>query len=213
MEVHPLDGGEVRVDEDGIDGQRFGLAPLGGLVSASALDAQLHLEGAVLVEVGQHHVGGQDLDIGVGLEVARGDRARPLRLEPQQFGPSHADREDQLPQVHDDVERVFVDALQVRELVEHALDLDPGRHGSRNRGQEHPTVGVAHRDGEARLEGLDRDLAVRAFARRPLVADGKDQLIHRKPPGDTSWGNWRAASPEVDYYSRNPASTKPAAAV
>jgi len=38
----------------------------------------------------------------------------------------HAHREDKLAEVEDDVERVLVDDLQMRELVEPTFDLGPG---------------------------------------------------------------------------------------
>ena len=129
MEVDPLDRTEIRIDEDGVDGQGLGLPPLGRLVAAAALHAELHLDRAVLVEVGEGDVGGEDLHIGIRLEIARGDGARSLRLEAKELGPVHAYREDQLAEIHDDVERVLVDPLQMRELVEDALDLGPGGRG------------------------------------------------------------------------------------
>src|SRR5262245_15102558 len=76
VEVDPLDRREVRVEQDGVDGQGFRLAPVGRDVAATALDADLHLEHPVLVEAGQRRVGREDLDVGVGLEVTRLHHAR-----------------------------------------------------------------------------------------------------------------------------------------
>ena len=69
--------------------------------------------------------------------------------------------------------RVLPHAGQMRELVQHTLDLDPGRRRAGDGGQQHPAIGVADRQGEARLEGLDSDLPVGALPGEPLVTDRK----------------------------------------
>src|SRR5262249_10573053 len=121
VEVHPLDRREVGVEEDGVDGQRLRLAPLGRYVAAPAFDTHLHLEQAVLVERGQRHVGAEDLDVGVGLEVAGLGHADALRLETEDLRTVQVKTEHDLAEVHQDVERVLHHAGQVRELVEDVL--------------------------------------------------------------------------------------------
>jgi competence protein ComEC len=172
VEVGPLHRDEVGVDQHGVDRQRLGLPLLRRLVATPALQADLHLERAVLVQAGQHHVGRQDLHVGVGLEVAGHDRARSLRLEAQQLGPVHVQGEDELAEVHDDVEGVLGHALHVGELVEDALDLHPcgGRAGDRR--EEHPPIRVARGERQARLERLDGDLAVGTLPHEPFVTGG-----------------------------------------
>ena len=59
------------------------------------------------------------------------------------------------------------------ELVEHAVDLDPGRGGALDRGQEHPPEGIANRQGEAGLERLDDEDAVIRLELLPLVLTGE----------------------------------------
>ena len=105
-----------------MDGQRLGLALLGGHVAAAALDAHFHLEHAVLVECGEQHLGGEDLDVGVLLKVARLDRARALRLQPEDLRAVDVQHEGQLPEGHHDVEGVLRDPGQVQ-LVEHMLEI------------------------------------------------------------------------------------------
>ncbi len=110
VEVHALHRREVRVHQHRVDGQRLRLALLGGLVAAPALDAHFHLEAAVLVEGGERHVGGQDLHVGIRLEVPRGHRPHPLRLQADQLRSVHVQREHELAQVQDDIEGVLAHA-------------------------------------------------------------------------------------------------------
>ena len=83
---------------------------------------------------------------------------------------------------------------QVRELVQHPLDLDPRGRGPRDGGQQHPAVGIARGQGEARLEGLDRDLPVGALPGEPFVTDWKHQLLHGFPSSEFWGGSPRGRS-------------------
>src|SRR6266446_5127923 len=106
----------------------------------------------------------------------------PLHLEPQELGPVDVHREDQLAKIENDVEDVLPHPGQVRELVQHVLDLDPGRGGAGDGGQQHPAVGGARGHGEARLEGLDGEFPVAALTDEPVVTDRKGELLHAIPP-------------------------------
>jgi hypothetical protein len=86
--------------------------------------------------------------------------------------------EDHLPEVHHDVECVLRDPGQVRELVEHMLDLHPRRRGPVDGRQEDPAVGDAHREGEPRLEGLHDQLTVVLFLDSPVVPRRKLEIQH-----------------------------------
>src|SRR5712691_4386973 len=181
VEVHPFDGGEVGVEQDGVDGQRLWFAPLGRHIAAAALDAHLHLQHAVLVEGGQGNVGRENLDVGVGLEVARLGHPDPLGLEAEDLRTIEVEAEDNLAQVHQDVERVLHHAGQVRALVQDVLDLNPRGRGAVDGREEHAPVGVPDGHGQAGLEGLDGQLAVGVLVDRPVVAGGKLQLQHDNP--------------------------------
>src|SRR5215471_5861166 len=85
--------------------------------------------------------------------------------------------------------------------MEHALDLGPGGGRPRDRGEEDPAIGVAHREREAGLEGLHGDLAMRAVADEPLVAGGKHKLRHQTPPGELAGDSTRA----LRVYQKGPA--------
>jgi competence protein ComEC len=178
LEVHAADGREVRVDQHGVDRQGLRLAPLGRLVAPPPLDAQLHLERAVLVQGGQDDLRREDVHVRVGLEVPGPDRPRPLRPEAQDLGAVDVDTEDHPPDVHDDVEGVLGHALHVGELVQDALHLDPRGRGPVDGRQQDPPVRVADRGGQARLEGLEPQLAVGRLAHEPLVTGRDDELRH-----------------------------------
>ena len=79
------------------------------------------------------------------------------------------------------LEGVLRDPGQVRELVEHMLDLHPRRRGPVDGRQEDPTVGDAHREGEPRLEGLHDQLAVVLFLDSPVVPRGSRRSSKQVP--------------------------------
>src|SRR5213594_1111486 len=196
VEVHAFDRRVVGIQQDRVDGQRLGLALFGGYVAAAALDAHLHLEHAVLVERGEQHVGGEDLDVSVLVEVARLDRARALRPEAEDLRAVDVKGEDHRAEVHDDIERVLRDPRHVRELVEHVLDLHPRRRGPGDGRQKGATVGDAHGQGQPGLEGLHDQLAVVLFLDSPVVTRGKLKLQHGNPLETIrSFGNRGARAP------------------
>src|SRR5437016_816298 len=203
VEVHALDRREVGVQQDRVDRQGLGLTLLGGHVAAAALDAHLHLEHPVLVEGGERHVGREDLDVGVLLEVARLDHARALRAEPEDLRTVDVVREDHLSEVQHDVERVLRDPREMRELVEHVLDLHPRRRRAVDGRQEGAAVGDAHGQRESWLEGLDDQLAVILFLNGPVVTRGKLKLHHEDPlRGDpVVWRN-AGLAPGHSVYQR-----------
>ena len=113
-------------------------------------------------------VGCEDLDVGVLLKVARRDRARALRLQPEDLRAVDVPQEGHFPEVHRDVERVLRDPTQVREPVEHMLDLHPRRRSPVDGRQKGASVGDAHREGEPGLEELHDQFAVVPFLDSPV---------------------------------------------
>ena len=93
----------------------------------------------------------------VALDVARADRARALLREAQLrlFARIQADRD--LLEVQQDVDDVFLHALDAGVLVQHAIDLGLGDGAAGHRRQQHATQRVAQRMAEAALERLDHD--------------------------------------------------------
>src|SRR5699024_3641591 len=104
-----------------------GLVLLGGDVPATALDGQLHLEGALVVERGDVQVRVVHLDTGRRIDVSSGDRAGTRLAQ------VHHDRlvvlagDDEGLDVEDDLGDVLLDPGDRGELVEHAVDPDRGQ--------------------------------------------------------------------------------------
>jgi hypothetical protein len=184
VKVHALDRREVGVQENGVDGQRLRLPLLRGRVATPALDAQLHLHGAVLVEGGQDHVRGEDLHVGVRLEVSGLDHTDSLGPQAQDLRAVHVQPEDHLAEIEHDVEGVFRHARQMGELVEDAPDLHPRGRRPVDRGEQDPAVGVSDGQGQAGLEGLDGQLAVGRLLGDPFVAGRELKLQHEDPLED-----------------------------
>ena len=90
-------------------------------------------------------------------DVARGHGARALLVQAH-FGDIagvHADGHGL--QVQQNVDDVFLHALDGGVLVQHAFDLDLGDGGSRQGGQQHAAQGIAQRMTEAAFERFDHD--------------------------------------------------------
>jgi hypothetical protein len=92
-----------------------------------------------------------------------------LDLEVQELGSVHTQDEDELVEVHEDVERILGHSGYVREFVKHALDLDSGGRRAGDGREEDTTVGVTDCQSEARLEGLHRNQAIPGLTAEPLV--------------------------------------------
>ena len=90
----------------------------------------------------------------------------------------HAER--QLLDVQHDVDDVFADAFQRRELVHHAVDLHGGDGRALQRGQQHAAQRVAERHAEAALERLGHQTRPCAARSEPCSITGffgTDQLV------------------------------------
>src|SRR5439155_24282399 len=99
-------------------------------------------------------------------------------------------------------ERVLRDPREMRELVEHVLDLHPRRRGAVDRRQEGAAVGDAHGQRESWLERLDDQLAVVLFLDGPVVTRWKFKLYHEDPlRGDPVCGETQG-SPQAAQYTR-----------
>ena len=117
------------------------------------------------------------VDAGRRRDVGGGDLAGALLAQ------VHDDRlvalgaDDEFLEVQDDVGDVFLDALDGRELVQHAVDADAGDRRARDGRQQGAAQRVAERVAEAGLERLDDEA-------RPVVGD---RLLGR------GWGAERSA--------------------
>jgi hypothetical protein len=96
----------------------------------------------------------EDLDVRVGLDVARLHFACLVDAEVQCLGRVDVHLQRHLLEVQDDVGGVLDHARDRRELVEHAVDLDRGDRRAFNRRQQHAPERIADGGAEAALEGL-----------------------------------------------------------
>src|SRR5262249_41615446 len=133
--------------------------------------------------------------VGVPLKVAGRDSAGALRHQPEDLRAVDVQDKDHPSEVHHDVERVLRDPGQVRELVEHTLDLRPHRRGPADAREEGPPVGDAYRESEAGLEGLHDQLAVVPSLDNPIVPRGKLEIQHAGPSSNTSHDSTAGATP------------------
>ena len=99
-------------------------------------------------------VGLEDLDVGIGLDVARLDLASLVDAQIERLGGVDVRLERHLLEVEDDVGRVLDHTGNRRELVQHAVDLDGGNGRALDRGQQHAPHGVADGGAEAPFERL-----------------------------------------------------------
>ena len=96
----------------------------------------------------------EDLDVAVGLDVARPHFAGLVDAQRQRLGVIDVQLQRNLLQVEDDVGRILDDAGNRRELVQHAVDLHRGDRRAFNRRQQHAPQRVADGGAETALERL-----------------------------------------------------------
>ena len=143
-----------RVDRNPADAEILVEVLVGRHVAAAALHAHLHVELAALGHGRDVRVRLENLDVAVGLDVARPHLAGLVDAQRQRLGVVDVQLQRNLLQVEDDVGRVLDHAGNRRELVEHAVDLDRGDRRALNRGEQHAPQRVADRRAEAALERL-----------------------------------------------------------
>ena len=171
--------------EDGVEGNDSdllgGLALLAGRhVAAAVLDDHLQLERHVVGEGREHEILVDDLDRLVGLHVGTGDGPLGALLDADHAGGVAVILDDQALDGQDDVGDVLLDALDGRELVERAGDLDLRDGAALQAGEQNPPQAVADGGAEAPLEGLRRELAVCAGQRAGIGDNRTGQL--QTPP-------------------------------
>ena len=105
--VHLLDRRVDRVDRDPADAEILVEVLVGRDVAAAALHAHLHVELAALGDGRDVRVRLEDLDVAVGLNVARAHLARLVDAQRQRLGVVDVQLERNLLQVEDDVGRVL----------------------------------------------------------------------------------------------------------
>src|SRR6185369_1457042 len=131
------------IDRDAADLGTRRLVLHGGDVAAAALDDQLHLELAFVVECGDVHLRVVHRHAGRRNDVTRGDLTWTLLAQ------VHGDRlvllrgHDQPLEVQDDVGDVFLDSGHGGELVQHTVDANAGDGCAGNRRQQRAPQRIA----------------------------------------------------------------------
>ena len=108
------------------------------------------------------HLGVEDFDLAVALDRAGRDLARSFRLDIRDLRPFAVDLRDQALDIQNDLGHVLFDALDGRELVEDAVDLDRGHRHAGQRGQQDTTQAVADGHAVAAIQRFHDELAVGA---------------------------------------------------
>src|SRR5699024_2422410 len=154
--VGQLQHGRVdRIDRDAADLAVDALVLRRGDVAAAALDDQLDLQAALLVEGRDVQVRVVDLHAGRRGDVGGGDAAGLLAAQVHHDGLVVLRGDDQVLDVEDDLGDVLLDAGDGAELVQHAVDADRGDRGAGDGGQQRAAQGVSEGVAETRLERLD----------------------------------------------------------
>ena len=108
------------------------LVLVGRDVATTALDGQLDLQLALLVEVGDHQVRVVDLHASRRRDVTSGDNARTGLTQVHDDRLVVLGREHDLPDVEDDLGDILLDAGDGAELVGNAVDTHTGDSCARN---------------------------------------------------------------------------------
>jgi hypothetical protein len=142
-----------------------------GHVAAALFDLDLHVELAALRQVRDHVVGVDDLDVVRGLDVGGGDAPAFAVLAQDRVTSSRLWSLNTTPlRFRQDVDHVFLHAVDRRVLVQNAGDRDLGGRIAHHGRQQHAAQRVAERVAIAALERLEGDLG--AVGAKLLDVDG-----------------------------------------
>ena len=158
------------VDRDEADAQILVEVLVGGNIAAAALQTHFHVELAAFADGGDVDVLVENFDVAVGFDHAGGNDAGLISAQINRFRRVARKLERNLLQVQDDVGRVFDDAGDRLELVQHAFDLHGGYGRAFDRAQQHAPQRVADGGAEAALKGLGPEHAVFSVSDEVSVA-------------------------------------------
>ena len=163
-----------KIESTGITPMVVGrLVAVGRHVAAALGDRDVDGQAGAGGERGDVQVVVEDVDIGVRLDVGRGDvgvGAGALGVETQRDGLVAVHLKDEVLQVEDDVGDVFSDALDRGELVQRVVEANLRDARARNRRQQRAAQRVAQGVAEAGLERADGEPLTVAY----LLVDGFD---------------------------------------
>src|SRR5690606_1859087 len=127
-------------------------------VATAAFDFERHVELARLREIRDDELGVQHFDVVVELNVAGRHGTRALLMETQLRLIACIEANRHLLEIQQDVDDIFLYALDARVLVQYAVDLRLGDCAPRHGRQQHAPERVAQGMTEPPLERLDHDL-------------------------------------------------------
>ena len=151
------DGREQRVDRDIADRGIFGTVPVGGDVALAGVDGELDVDLGAVVEMADHQIGVEHLDVAGDLDVAGGHGARALLGQRQALRALATHLEGDFLDVEHEVGDVLAHARKRGEFVQHAVDLDRGHGRALQRRQQHATQRIAQGQAVAALKRLGDD--------------------------------------------------------
>src|SRR6185437_14691468 len=154
LENRRVDG----IDRDTADFGTRRLVLHGGHVATAALDDELDLELALVVQRRDVHLGVVYRHAGRRDDVTRGDLTGPLLAQVHGDGLVLLGRHDETLEVQDDVGDVFLDAGDGGEFVQHTVDANAGDRCAGNRRQQRTPKRIAKGVTESGLQRLDDEL-------------------------------------------------------
>jgi hypothetical protein len=114
-----------------------------GHITTALFDLDLHVQLAAVRQVGDHVVGVDDLDVVRRLDVGSGHHAFAILAQAQGDFIAVVQLEDHALEVQQDVDHVFLHAVDGRVLVQHTGDGDFGGCITHHGRQQHAAQGVA----------------------------------------------------------------------
>jgi hypothetical protein len=152
--AHAADRREQRVDRDIADRSVLGPVLLGRDIALAGIDRELDVDLGAVVEMADHQLGVQHLDVAGDLDVAGRHRARALLGEGEALGALTAHLQGDFLHVQHQVGDVLAHAGERGEFVQNAVDLDCRHCRALERRQQHATQGVAQGKAVAALQRL-----------------------------------------------------------
>ncbi|MCY1515002.1 hypothetical protein D9M68_495750 [compost metagenome] len=161
------------------------LARVGGLVATTAGHLELHVQRAVIRQVGDHVVAVDDFDIMIQLNIGSSDHARTFLGKVQRYFVTAVQLDSQAFEVQEDLDDIFLNTLDGAVLMEYAVDFGLDYCTARHGGQQDATQRVAQGMAETTLERLERDLGAGRTDHLHINVAGGQELIYRTLHGCT----------------------------
>ncbi len=155
------------------------------LVATATSYLQLHVQRAVVCQVGDNVVTVDDLNIVIQLNIGSSHNTRALLSQGQRHFITTVQLDGQTFQVQQDLDYIFLHTFDRRVLVEYAVDLGLDHCAARHGGQQDATQRVAQGVTKTTLERLERDLGAGLTDHLHIDVAGGQELIYRTLHGCT----------------------------